>query len=137
MIFRKLLSIAIFVTGTAAFIAPSTNTFVTRTSLSMSTAEPAIKIDPLTTAFVFIEYQNEFTTEGGALHDAVKECMHATGTIGNSRKTMDAARDAGCVIIHVPIAFEKVRHTSSGLFPNVWMTMPPGQMLILSHHSLS
>jgi nicotinamidase-related amidase len=107
MIFSKLLLIAFFTTGTAAFIAPSTNTFVTRTSLSMSTAEPAIKIDPLTTAFVFIEYQNEFTTEGGALHDAVKECMIATGTIGNSRKTMDAARDAGCVIIHVPIAFEK------------------------------
>ena len=114
MIFRKLFSIAIFATGTAAFIAPSTNTFVTRTSLSMSTAEPAIKIDPLTTAFVFIEYQNEFTTEGGALHDAVKECMIATGTIGNSRKTMDAARDAGCVIIHVPIAFEMVRYYVRG-----------------------
>jgi len=139
MIFLQLFSIAIFATGSstaAAFIAPSTTTFVTRTSLSMSTAEPAVKIDPLTTAFVFIEYQNEFTTEGGALHDAVKECMHATGTLGNSRKAMDAARDAGCVIIHVPIAFEKVR--SLGLVPNIWTTMPACQMLMLlySHHSL-
>jgi len=41
------------------------------------------------------------------LHDAVKECMEATGTLENSRKVMDAARDAGCTIIHCPITFEK------------------------------
>ncbi len=32
------------------------------------------------TALIFIEFQNEFTTEGGALHDAVTECMAATNT---------------------------------------------------------
>ena len=64
----------------------------------------------LTTHYVVsIEYQNEFTTEGGKLYGAVKECMEATGTLENSRKVMDAARDAGCTIIHCPISFEKVR----------------------------
>ena len=35
-------------------------------------------LDPKTTAFVFIEYQNEFVTEGGKLHGAVQECMEKT-----------------------------------------------------------
>lgn len=73
----------------------------------MSTAEEALKLDPAETAIVLIEYQNEFTTEGGALHAAVKDCMAATGTLGNSRKVMDSAREAGATIIHVPIMFEK------------------------------
>lgn len=38
------------------------------------------ELDPKDTAFVFIEYQNEFTTEGGKLHGAVKECMEATNS---------------------------------------------------------
>lgn len=29
-------------------------------------------LDPEDTAFIFIEYQNEFTSKGGKLHDAVK-----------------------------------------------------------------
>jgi len=85
-------------------ISASTST----TSLKMSTEEaPPITLDPSETALVLIEYQNEFTSEGGGLHDAVKECMDATGTIANSKKVMDVARVAGCTIIHVPIAFEE------------------------------
>jgi len=111
MRFRKIISIALFAKSTTAFVAPSTTAFAARTSShKMATTEPpAIKLDPAETACVMIEYQNEFATEGGALHDAVKECMQATGTLGNSRKVMDAARDAGCTIIHVPIMFEMVR----------------------------
>ena len=37
-------------------------------------------LDPTTTAFVFIEYQNEFTTQGGKFHDAVKDCMERTNS---------------------------------------------------------
>lgn len=37
-------------------------------------------LDPSETAFVFIEYQNEFTTEGGKLHDAVKDVMDKTNS---------------------------------------------------------
>jgi ureidoacrylate peracid hydrolase len=39
-----------------------------------------ITLDPKETAFVFIEYQNEFTTEGGKLHPAVKEVMEKTNS---------------------------------------------------------
>lgn len=60
------------------------------------------------TAIILIEYQNEFTTEGGKLHAAVKDCMEATGTLENSKKLMDEARATGCKIIHCPISFEKV-----------------------------
>jgi nicotinamidase-related amidase len=72
----------------------------------MSSESPTA-LDPNETALVLIEYQNEFTTEGGKLYEAVKECMKATGTLENSKKVMDAARDAGCTIIHCPISFEK------------------------------
>jgi len=38
-------------------------------------------IDPKTTALLLIEYQNDFTSEGGALHNGVKSVMHReTGT---------------------------------------------------------
>jgi hypothetical protein len=42
------------------------------------------KLDPKETDVVFIEYQNEFTTEGGKLYDAVKNVMDATGMLENS-----------------------------------------------------
>ena len=74
-----------------------------------STNGPDIRLDPKETAVILIEYQNEFTTEGGALHGAVKDCMEATKTLENSKTLVDAARDAGCTIIHVPIAFDEVR----------------------------
>ena len=73
----------------------------------MSTEEP-LSLSPEETALVLIEYQNEFTTEGGGLYEAVKECIDKTGTLENSKKVMDTAREAGCTIIHVPISFELV-----------------------------
>lgn len=63
-------------------------------------------IDPETTALVLIEYQNEFTSEGGKLHDAVKEVMEKTKMLANSKNVMDKLRDAGCKILHCPITFE-------------------------------
>lgn len=86
----------------------STTTLSKNCLLNMSNQiNYAIKIDPQETAVVLIEYQNEFTTPGGALYDAVKDCMMATGTLSNSRRIMDSARSMGAKIIHVPIAFEK------------------------------
>ena len=32
-------------------------------------------MNPETTAIVLIEYQNDFTTEGGVFHDGVKDVM--------------------------------------------------------------
>ena len=72
-------------------------------------SETELSISPKETALVFIEFQNEFTTEGGALHDAVKECMAKTGTLANAKKFMDEGRAAGCKIIHVPIMYDEVR----------------------------
>lgn len=65
-----------------------------------------MSMKPEETAVVLIEYQNEFTTEGGKLHDAVKPVMDATGMIQNSKTFMDAARAKGCKIVHCPIQFD-------------------------------
>mmetsp|Transcript_15750 Transcript_15750/g.19995 ORF Transcript_15750/g.19995 Transcript_15750/m.19995 type:complete len:264 (+) Transcript_15750:101-892(+) len=87
----------------------TTGTGTTSTKMSSvdDAASPAFSLDPTETAVVLIEYQNEFTTEGGALHDAVKDCMAATKTLENSKALVDAAREAGCTIIHVPISFDE------------------------------
>jgi nicotinamidase-related amidase len=62
-------------------------------------------VDPKKTAVVLIEFQNDFTTEGGALHGAVKESMDATGMIQNTQEAVAAAREAGATIVHAPIQF--------------------------------
>lgn len=62
-------------------------------------------VDPQKTALVLIEYQNDFTTEGGSLHDAVKAVMDETGMLENTKRLVDEARKAGATIIHAPISF--------------------------------
>ena len=61
--------------------------------------------DPKRTAVVLIEYQNDFTSEGGALHDAVKGVMEETDMLENTRKLVESARAAGATIVHAPITF--------------------------------
>ena len=62
-------------------------------------------LDPATTALVLIEYQNEFTTDGGALHGAVAEVMDKTNMLSNTADVVAAARAAGATIMHAPITF--------------------------------
>jgi nicotinamidase-related amidase len=62
-------------------------------------------LNPKTTAIVLIEYQNDFTTSGGAFHEAVKGVMQANGMLGNTIAMVDKARAAGASIMHVPITF--------------------------------
>ena len=62
-------------------------------------------IDPSTTAVILIEYQNDFTSEGGVLHGAVEEVMNKTGMLDNTKRVADAARDAGATVMHAPITF--------------------------------
>jgi nicotinamidase-related amidase len=62
-------------------------------------------IDPTTTAVVLIEYQNDFTSPGGALHGAVEGVMSSTGMLENTRRMADAARRAGATVMHAPISF--------------------------------
>lgn len=99
----KFVLIALLTTSLQAF-APSIRSNCRSSSLAMSTE--SFSLDPSETACVFIEYQNEFVTPGGKLHDAVKDCMASTNMLDNSVKLATAAREAGCTIIHVPINFE-------------------------------
>ena len=62
-------------------------------------------IDPKRTAVVLIEYQNDFTSEGGTLHGAVEGVMESTGMMKNTADVVDAAREAGATVIHAPISF--------------------------------
>jgi ureidoacrylate peracid hydrolase len=62
-------------------------------------------IDPKTTAVVLIEYQNDFTTEGGVLHEAVSEVMDPTDMLSHTRGVVAAARSAGATVMHAPITF--------------------------------
>jgi nicotinamidase-related amidase len=64
-----------------------------------------VAIDPKRTAVVLIEFQNDFTSEGGALHDAVQGVMEETGMLDNARELVEAARAAGATIVHAPITF--------------------------------
>jgi ureidoacrylate peracid hydrolase len=64
-----------------------------------------VSINPQTTAVVLIEYQNDFTSDGGVLHGAVAGVMDSTGMLDNTRALVDAARDAGATVMHAPIMF--------------------------------
>ncbi|MFJ3699274.1 cysteine hydrolase [Streptomyces sp. NPDC090052] len=62
-------------------------------------------LDPAKTALVLIEYQNDFTSEGGALNGAVAGVMEKTGMLANTVALAGAARAAGVTIMHAPITF--------------------------------
>lgn len=62
-------------------------------------------MDPAKTALVLIEFQNDFTAEGGALHGAVKTVMDKTGMLKNTAETVAAARAAGVTVVFSPIEF--------------------------------
>jgi nicotinamidase-related amidase len=64
-----------------------------------------MSIDPKTTAIVLIEYQNDFTTDGGVLHGAVVGVMDKTGMLENTKRVVDKAREAGATVMHAPITF--------------------------------
>ena len=65
------------------------------------------------TAIVLIEYQNDFTSEGGVLHEAVKPVMQSTGMLGNTVAAVAKARELGALIVHAPIAFTPDYHELS------------------------
>ena len=64
-----------------------------------------MSLNPQHTAIILIEYQNDFTSEGGALHEAVRNVMESTGMLQNTRRLVDAARAAGVTIVHAPIEY--------------------------------
>jgi ureidoacrylate peracid hydrolase len=60
---------------------------------------------PEQTALVLIEYQNDFASEGGTLHEAVKPVMESTNMLENTVETARRARELGVTVIHAPITF--------------------------------
>ncbi|KAG2500452.1 hypothetical protein HYH03_002019 [Edaphochlamys debaryana] len=80
-------------------------------------------LDPKTTAVVCIEFQNEFATPGGKLHDAVKDVMESTQMLEKTVKLTEEARKKGYTIIHAPIVFSddyrELSATPYGILGNV------------------
>lgn len=86
----------------------------------------SFKLDPTETALVLVEYQNEFTTKGGALHDAVKDCMASNNMLENSSSLLSDLRSKGCLILHVPIMFDK-GHQEIGATSGILAGIKEGQ----------
>ena len=57
------------------------------------------------TAIVLIEYQNEFTTEGGKLYPACKAVIDDSNMLFKTAQLVNIAREKGIKIVHVPISF--------------------------------
>ncbi|MGH3937490.1 MAG: cysteine hydrolase family protein [Pseudonocardiaceae bacterium] len=72
-----------------------------------------MSIDPSTTAVVLIEYQNDFTCEGGVLHPAVMAVMNKTDMLANTKRVVEKARAAGATVMHAPITFAEGYHELS------------------------
>ena len=70
-------------------------------------------MDPKTTALVLIEYQNDFATPGGTLHDAVKGVMESNNMLANTVDAVARARELGATIIFTPITFTDDYHELS------------------------
>jgi ureidoacrylate peracid hydrolase len=62
-------------------------------------------MNPSQTAVILIEYQNDFTSDGGTLHPAVKPVMDSTNMLSNTVETVKKARERGITIVHAPITF--------------------------------
>ena len=63
-------------------------------------AKGGTEFDKTKAAVLFIEYQNEFVTEGGKLHGAVKGNMEKTGMLEKSVAVAEACRKAGVKVMH-------------------------------------
>jgi nicotinamidase-related amidase len=62
---------------------------------------------PRDTALVLIECQNDFMSDGGALHDGVKNSMRDTGMLQHTKASLAAARNVSATVTHAPISFAK------------------------------
>lgn len=107
----------------AAFTSLPLNRPTFARSVNLSMSDGGDKLDTSKTALVLVEYQNEFTTEGGKLYEAVKDCMDQKGTLPNAKNLLDTARAMGCTVIHLPISFEQGHNEISaepyGILANV------------------
>lgn len=71
------------------------------TGASAGAPQPAPRLDPERTAFVFIEFQNEWVAEDGALRTLlVEDAPQFQSAIDTSARVLDAARRYGWTIAH-------------------------------------
>ncbi len=70
-------------------------------------------MDAKSTAVVLIEYQNDFTSDGGTLHQAVKPVMDKSNMLANTVETVKQARALGATIVYAPITFTDDYHELS------------------------
>ena len=73
----------------------------------------SVTLDPSSTAVVLIEFQNDFTSDGGVLHGAVAGVMESTGMLDKTVTLVATARAAGATIMHAPITFAEGYHEIS------------------------
>jgi len=71
-----------------------------------SVAKGGCDIDLSKLAVVAIEFQNEFASEGGKLHAAVKGVMESTQMLAKAASVCEKVRAAGGKVIHAPISFK-------------------------------
>ncbi len=75
-----------------------------RPELTKSVTLPArpepITLKPSETAVVVVDMQNAYSTEGGYVDLAGFDISGAKGTIANIKKTLDAAREAGVLVVY-------------------------------------
>ncbi|GBQ16144.1 isochorismatase family cysteine hydrolase [Swaminathania salitolerans] len=78
------------------------------------------------TALVLIEFQNDFASAGGALHEGVRPEMERTGMLPRTIDLVAAARAKGVRIVWVPIVFAEgypeLRQDIYGVLANVVAT---------------
>ena len=74
-------------------------------TFSSATAKGGCIFDPSKAALVMIEFQNEFTTHGGKLHDSVKKVMEETDMLKKTGATKDLCKAKGIKCIYAPISF--------------------------------
>ena len=70
-------------------------------------------MNPSKTCMLCIEFQNEFTTQGGKLHAKVKPNMDSTGMLSKTARVVKTVRSQGVKIFHAPISFAPGKKYSS------------------------
>ena len=62
-------------------------------------------MNPKKTAIVLVDDDNDFLSEGGKLHGAIKEELQSNQVVDNINDLIGKARSKGVTIVHVPIMF--------------------------------
>ena len=73
---------------------------------SSATAKGGCSFNPSKAALVMIEFQNEFTTEGGKLHESVRKVMEETDMLKKTGAVKDLCKSKGIKCIYAPISFD-------------------------------